>query len=286
MPEGDTVHQLARRLASLEGRRLTHAELRVPAMATLDLRGRTVSRVSPWGKNLYLELVAHDDVDLVLHTHLRMEGTWLINAAATAPVPSHETRVWLRVEGRPEAAAEVDLQGRLLGTVDVWPLQQLAQRTAHLGPDPLAADWLEPGRWDRPGRQEAADRLHQQAHRPLAEVLLDQSVVAGIGNVYANEMCFLLGSHPMNPAGIQDPDRVVDLAHHLMVANLPRPRRVFTGIDRNGERTFVHGRHRRPCRRCGTAIREGTTTQARSVADPGVGHERVTWWCPRCQPPP
>lgn len=284
MPEGDTVHRLARRLAPLAGRRLTHAELRVPALATLVLRGRTIERVTAWGKSLYMDLVAVDDMDLVLHTHLRMDGTWLVNPSATAPDPGHETRVWLRVEGFPDPSAEVDLQGRTLGVVDVWPREQHARRTAHLGPDPLAADWLEPGRWERAGRDEAADRFRERGAQPLVEVLLHQWVVAGIGNVYANEMCFLLGSHPMAPASAQDPAGVVDLAHTLMLANLPRTRRTFTGVDRVGQRTFVHGRRGRPCRRCGTNIRQGTTSPARSVADPAAGRERVTWWCPRCQP--
>ena len=210
MPEGDTVHRLARRLAPLAGRRLTHAELRVPALATLVLRGRTIERVTAWGKSLYMDLVAVDDMDLVLHTHLRMDGTWLVNPSATAPDPGHETRVWLRVEGYPDPSAEVDLQGRTLGVVDVWPREQHARRTAHLGPDPLAADWLEPGRWERAGRDEAADRFRERGAQPLVEVLLHQWVVAGIGNVYANEMCFLLGSHPMAPASAQDPAGVVD----------------------------------------------------------------------------
>ena len=252
--------------------------------ATLELRGRTVASVTAWGKNLYMELAADDDTDLVLHTHLRMDGTWLVLPAASAPTPNHETRVWLRVEGWPEAAAEVDLQGRLLGIVDAWPRSQHASRTAHLGPDPLAADWQEPGRWELPGRDEALRRFGHRAARPLAEVLLDQSVMAGIGNEYANELCFLLGSHPMRPASVQDPAHVVDLAAKVMRSNLARSQRTFTGVDRDGERTFVYGRHRRPCRRCGRAILEGTTTRARSVADPALGRERITWWCPACQP--
>lgn len=285
MPEGDSVHRLAARLSSLAGRKVTRWDMRVPRLATTDLVGWAIDTVEALGKNLYWHLSSEDNA-AVFFTHLRMDGTWLVRPAATAPAPSHRTRVLIRVEGVPDPVREVELQGVDLGMVDLWPASEHARRIEHLGPDPLGPSWEQDPRWQGTGPEEAVRRVCADADRPLAEAFLDQRNIAGVGNEYVNELCFLLGHHPLAPASVVDIPHAVERVAALMQENLPRSQRTFTGVDRDGERTFVFGRRGQPCRRCGTRIEQGTTTRATSVADPRVGQERITWWCPVCQPGP
>ena len=287
MPEGDTVHRLAERMASLTGRLITASDFRVPQLATASLTGRRIERVWAWGKNLYWDC-ARDGVEpLVLYTHLRMDGIWNIHPHGSRwRSPGHTARVVVRVEGFPDPANEVELVGHELGKVELWPASTYPEHTAHLGPDPLDEDWDEPGRWAIPGRDEAVANLARQGRRSLGESLLDQSVLAGVGNVYCNELCFLLGRHPAAPADSVVPSRAMDLAAQSMRANRHVNLRVFTGVNRAGQNTFVYGRAGLPCRRCATKIRSGFLGGATSVADPRAGRERVTWWCPSCQPQP
>lgn len=284
MPEGDSVHRLARRMTPLTGRRITFCELRVPHLATVDLAGATILGIQAWGKHLYWHLGTPEGSGLVLHTHLRMEGHWVIQAARAHPRPTRLTRVRIRVEGSPHPGEEVELHGQELGKVGLWPREQHASRTSHLGPDPLAEDWHRPGRWALPGREQAIANLTASRGRSLHEALLDQRVLAGVGNEYGNETCFLLGLHPLTRIEQVDATQVIDLVAKLMHENLERVSRTFTGIDREGERTFAFGRNHRPCLRCGTLIVTGTTHRATTIADPRAGRERIIWWCPRCQP--
>lgn len=284
MPEGDTVHQLAARLAPLAGRRITHWDVRTPALATTDAVGATIHRVWPWGKHLFWELGTPHGSD-ILHTHLRMEGTWRIHpAGAPWSAPGHTARIVVRVAGEPDPSREVELVGHDLGLVELWPASQYGQRTAHLGPDPLGSDWDSSGRWAPSGRDEAVARLSAQRATSLGEALLDQRVIAGLGNVFRAELCFLLGTHPASDVQSRDAATVVDLGARLLQTNRDRLVRVFTGNERPGENTYVYRRHRRPCRRCGTAIRQGVLGGATTVADPRAGQERVIHWCPNCQP--
>jgi endonuclease-8 len=140
----------------------------------------------------------------------------------------------------------------------------------HLGPDLLGPDW-DPG--------QALTNLLADPARPLGEALLDQRNMAGIGNVYKSELCFLLGVTPWLPVGALPADRAAKLpalAKRLLEANRDRPVRSTTG--RRGQDLFTYGRAPRPCLRCGTPIR---------VADQGDGsRERPTYWCPTCQSGP
>lgn len=285
MPEGDSVHRLARRMSGLEGRLITASDFRVPRLATADLTGRRIDRVWAWGKNLFWDCSLDGADALVLHTHLRMEGTWRIHPAGTERRGrGHTARIVVRVEGSPDPSQEVEMVGHELGMVALWPASQYPQRTAHLGPDPLANDWSAPGRWQPCGRDEAVARLRATGSRAIGEAVLDQRVLAGVGNEYRNELCFLLGTHPATPASHLDAARVVDLVAQLMQNNRDGPLRVFTGVNRRGHNTWVFGRNRQPCRRCGAVIRKDTLGGATSVADPRAGQERITWWCPSCQP--
>lgn len=274
MPEGDSIWRLAERLKPLEGRAIEHSDFRVPGLATASLTGMTIERVWAHGKHLFWRCD-----DLVLHTHLRMDGTWRIHPAGTRwSKPAHTARVVVRVTGG------IELVGHDLGVVELWPAEQLDRRMGHLGPDLLADDWLTQGRWSPTGRDEALRRVLADPGRSIGEALLDQRNLAGIGNEYRAEVCFLRGVHPGVPVADTDAGAAVDLAAKLMRGNLTSPIRTFTGDHRPGHTTFVFGRNRRPCRRCSTPIESASLGAATSVTDPAAGQERIIWWCPRCQP--
>jgi formamidopyrimidine-DNA glycosylase len=141
----------------------------------------------------------------------------------------------------------------------------------HLGPDVLGADW---------DAAEAVRRLLADPDRAIGAALLDQRVMAGPGNIYKCELCFLRGVDPWTPVGqVDDPAGMVDLLKRLMEANRGSGRQITTGDTRPGRSHWVAGRNGKPCRRCGTPIRKADQ-QAGADAD------RVTWWCPTCQPGP
>ncbi|CAM3037787.1 DNA-formamidopyrimidine glycosylase family protein [Prescottella defluvii] len=259
MPEGDTVWQAAHRLdTALTGRVLTECDVRVPRYATVDLSGRTVDSVVARGKHLLTRIGEH-----TIHTHLKMEGAWHVYPrGARWKRPAHQARIILGTE---EAVAV----GFSLGITEVIGRAQENDVVGHLGPDLLGTDW---------DAVVATANLAAAGHRPIGEALLDQRVMAGIGNVYRNEICFLRGIDPRTPTDqVPDLGKVVDLAHRLLNANRDRPVRVTTGDRRPGRRDWVYGRGGKPCLRCGSLI----------VADEfgeEPGRERSIFYCPRCQP--
>ncbi|MEU6915571.1 Fpg/Nei family DNA glycosylase [Streptomyces olindensis] len=262
MPEGDTVWQTARRLHSaLAGKVLTRSDLRVPRFATADLTGRVVLDVTPRGKHLLTRV----EGGLTLHSHLRMDGSWKVydNGRRWTGGPGHQIRAILGNTDRTAVGYRLPVL-ELLRTTDEH------RAVGHLGPDLLGPDW-DPDR--------ALANLLQDPARPLGEALLDQRNLAGIGNVYKSELCFLLGVTPWLPAGDLPAERAAKLpalAKKLLETNRDRPIRSTTG--RRGQDLFVYGRAPRPCLRCGTSVR---------VADQGDGsRERPTYWCPACQPGP
>jgi formamidopyrimidine-DNA glycosylase len=266
VPEGDTIWLTARRLhESLAGRPLTVADLRVPRLATADLTGRGVREVVSRGKHL----LARIDGGLTLHSHLRMDGSWHVYGAGERwrGGPGWQVRAVL---GNTERTAV----GYRLPVLELFPTEEEAGAVGHLGPDLLGPDW---------DAAEALRRLLSAPARAVGEALLDQRNLAGIGNVYKSELCFLRGVTPWTPAGeVPAPERMVDLAKRLLEANKSRVGHVTTGDTRPGRRNWVYGMAGRPCRRCGTRV---------NGADQGEHAEaRVTFWCPRCQrgpaPPP
>ena len=260
MPEGDTVHLAARRLhAALAGHTLTASDLRVPAFATTDLSGQAVLEVVARGKHLFFRT----DAGLSLHTHFKMEGTWRLFRAGEpwSGGPWHQIRAVLKT-ARHEAV------GYRLGVVEVMPTGEEPSVVGHLGPDVLGPDW-DP--------DEALRRLVADPSRTVGEALIDQRVMAGPGNVYKSEVLFLRGVHPWTPVGdVADPRALVDLTKRVMEANRAHARQVTTGDPRPGRGRYVYGRAGLACRRCGTLIQRGE--QGR------LAEERVTYWCPSCQP--
>ena len=260
MPEGDTVFQTARRQnEALAGLVLTGFELRVPKFAAADLTGETVHEVVGRGKHLF-----HRIGDWSLHSHLKMEGTWrLVPPGGRWPKPAFQARAVLRV-------ASVTSIGFELGITELIPTADEDSVVGHLGPDLLGAGW------DDSAAAEAVRRLEAHPETPVYVAVLDQKNLAGIGNVYANELCFLRGVLPTTPMAEVDAAAVVALARRLLVANRDRFPRVTTGDTRPGRRNWVYGRTGQPCLRCGTVLRSGELG-----ARPG--QERVVVWCPLCQ---
>lgn len=261
MPEGDTVYRTAVHLdQALRGRPLTVSDVRVPKYASVDLRGEVVDEVVAVGKHLLTRVG-----DWSIHTHLKMEGSWHIYRHGTPwRRPAHQARIIL------ENADWVTV-GFDLGTVEIFERAREDEAVGHLGPDLLGQDWADGG------AAEAVRRLSADGAREIDVALLDQRNLAGLGNVYANELCFLRGVLPQRPVDeVRDLPAVVALAHRLITANRDRVERTTTGDLRPGKQTWVYGREGKPCRRCGTKIKHGMLG-ANELA------LRDTYWCPHCQ---
>lgn len=269
MPEGDSVYQLSKRLQWMTGREVLKTSIRVPRYATVDFTGMTCVRVWPYGKHLFMQFAAPGHQPQILHTHLKMEGTWAMHRAGTRwKKPAHAARVVLLLEDAQRPP--IELVGFWLGVVRVFPAREFDQEMGYLGPDVLAPDF---------DAAEAVRRITATPQLEIGRALLDQRNLAGIGNEYRAEINFLAGTHPAERVGDVDVDKHVHLARRLMWANKDEPVRVTTGIKRAGETSYVFGRYGKPCRRCGTIIQKEFLG--------GEGDlERVIWWCPKCQPAP
>jgi endonuclease-8 len=261
MPEGDTVWLSARRLhAALAGRPLTTTDFRVPSLATTDLTGRQVLEVVSRGKHMLTRI----EGDVTLHTHFRMDGSWQLFPAGRAwhGGPEWQVRVVL-------ANADWQAVGYRMPVVELVDTGDEDRLVGHLGPDLLGPDWDE---------AEAVRRLAADPDRAIAEALLDQRNLAGIGNLYKAESLFLRGLHPWTPVReVADLPALVGLNRRLLLANRDRWEQVTTGDLRRGRQHWVFERQREACRRCGAAIEV-----AEQGADPRVA--RLTYWCPSCQP--
>lgn len=260
MPEGDTIHRSAATLRrALVGRTLTRLDApRLPG--SMPPAGTAVDDVQARGKHL---LVGFDDGH-VLHTHMRMTGAWHVYRARER---------WRLGRGRMRVVLADDQVQAVCFDAPVVELLDDGAVERHpalsrLGPDLCLPDVDLDAAVARMGRIPEPDRH-------LVEVLLDQRVAAGIGNVFASELAFLAGRHPM--ATLEDVDvatrrGLMADAARLLQDNLDRSRRTTVPAAPEGS-LWVYGRDGRPCRRCGTPI---------LVARVGDG-ARPTYWCPRCQ---
>ncbi|BAU31325.1 DNA-formamidopyrimidine glycosylase family protein [Microcella alkaliphila] len=257
MPEGDTVHRAARRLdAALTGKLLTRCDVRAPQHATVDLSGETVEGTEAFGKHLVTRTATTS-----IHSHVKMEGVWHVYRRGDRwRRPAFEARIVLE-------AGDVQAVGFALGQLDLVPRAEEGTLIDHLGPDPLRDEF---------DRDEALARLTADPERPIGLALLDQRVIAGLGNDYRNETLFLRGVLPETPVGETDAAAALDLAVRLIRANRDRNERTTTGDTRRDKRLWVAHRDRKPCRRCGTPIRRGLLGE-------DALSERITWYCPSCQ---
>ena len=289
MPEGDSVWRVARRLDdAISGRRVTASDFRVPRLATADLSGRTVLGTDTHGKHLLIRV----EGGVTLHTHLRMDGSWTVVRPGKRLPRRVETDVRVRLTTDAGTA-----YGLLLPVVELVRTADERTVVGHLGPDPLRDDW---------DRDEAVRRLRADPDRPLVAALLDQRLMAGLGNLWVNELAFLRRTSPWTRVGDTDVEALVDLAARALRGSATGVTgyQVTTGDTRRGKSHWVAGRAHQPCRRCGTPIRvvagvsersERTSVTAatrsadralRGSAVSGDPERRRTWWCPRCQPGP
>ncbi|MDQ1495380.1 MAG: endonuclease [Actinomycetota bacterium] len=264
MPEGNTVWLTARVLdKALTGHPLAVAELRIGDLATTDLTGRQVREVVARGKHLLIRL----DNGMTLHNHLRMDGAWRVHPAGR---PITDARDQVRVVLGTAAATAV---GYRVHDVALLPTAAEDTVVGHLGPDLLGPDW---------DAAVATGRLAADPDRSIGEAILDQRNLAGAGNVYKAETCFLRGVSPWTPVGdVRDLRGLVDLVARLLQANRERYDHVTTGDARPGRRTWVYDRAGRPCLRCGAAVQVAWQGDSRRA-----DAERISYWCPNCQPGP
>jgi endonuclease-8 len=257
MPEGDTVYRAAKLLSrALDGTVLTTCDIRVPTFATVDLTGETVRETVSRGKHLLMRVGEY-----TLHSHLKMEGIWRVYRPGER---------WQRPEWKARAILandEVTAVGFELGLFEVVKTADEDEVVGYLGPDLLGPDW---------DADLAVTNLRRAPEREIGLALLDQRNLAGLGNVYRCELCFLRGVLPTTPVSeVADLQRMVALGKKLIEANKDRSTRTTTGNLR-GDTTWVYGREGRGCLRCGTPVQRG------ELGDTAL-QLRDTYWCPNCQ---
>ena len=270
MPEGDTIHHAARRVgAALVGREIESVETPHPRHGmdrwSERLTGHGVGRVDARGKHLFVRF----EGGLTLHSHLRMTGKWGVyrRGAQWRRAPH---RAWLVIRTAEHEVVEFD--GPVLELMTEGRTR-FDQRLAALGPDVLDAGFDPAGVLRR---LRADDQT-----RAIGVALLDQRLVAGFGNVWKNEGCFMGGVDPWRAVADLSDAKVLDIVERsrpLMALSAERGGRIVTvephrASPGGSTRYWVHGRRGLPCRRCATPIR------SRGQGD----DNRNTFWCPSCQ---
>lgn len=241
MPEGDAVRRTARALdIALQDKRLTTSEFRVPRFATVDLVGQQILETVAVGKHL----LTRTSGGLTIHSHRRMDGRWVTGATDLRTGPYHQIRVVLRTTN----GAAIGVR---LAMVEVAQTSQEHRWIGHLGPD-ILDDNFDP-------------RMPFPAQRPVVETLLDQSVVSGLGTMWAAETAFAAGVAPYAMAGESDLAKGLTEVRLRMLGSVSGRRRIMAVFERTGQ----------PCRVCGTPIRSGRVGRA--------PYDRITYWCPSCQ---
>jgi endonuclease-8 len=270
MPEGDSIHRAARRVgAALVGSDIRSIEMPQPRHSrdrwAERLEGRGVRSVDAHGKHLFLRF----DGDLTLHSHLRMGGMWGVYGRGERWRRSAQ-RAWLVI--RTDAHDVVQFDGPVLELM-TEARTRFDQRLAALGPDILADSFDE--------RAFVRRLRDDDPTRGIGDALLDQRVLAGIGNVWKSEGCFLAGVSPWRKVGAVSDDEALAVTRAirpLMQESAKRGGTITTyepdrPVSKREKLTWVYDREGRPCRRCATPVR------ARGQGD----DNRTTFWCPECQ---
>lgn len=267
MPEGDTIWRAARSLdLALAGRVVRGFRTTSPEISPVGeqaVAGRTVTQVRARGKHLLMTF-SRDGDDLILHTHLRMHGSWHLYRPGER---------WQRSPASARVVVETDAYVAPCFDAPVVELVHGADLERHpvlraLGPDAMT---------DAFDVVAAMTRLRSQADRQVGIALLDQRAVSGIGNVLKSETLFCAGVSPFAPVSLLDEATlrgVLDQGHRLLVRNRTGPsRRTRQVLDRR-QKLWVYGRRGDPCYACGTPIESA----------PQGEEARRTYWCPTCQP--
>ncbi len=266
MPEGHVLHRAAR----LQGKRFAgHVVSAVSpqgrfADGAAQLNGQRLTGVDALGKHLFYRFGSGD----VLHVHLGLFGKFRVRTRP-APEPSPNARLVMET-----ATDHLHLAGPT--ACDLVTPDEEDELRARLGPDPILAP------------SDGAEQLERRLRRrsiSIGAALLDQKVVAGIGNVYRSELLFLAGVHPLTVAQQLDDEIVSDIWDRTVVALKAGERmgRIVTVVPdemgaktprelARGDRLYTYKRDGRPCRRCGDEIRSADADG------------RNVWWCPTCQP--
>jgi endonuclease VIII len=267
MPEGDTIARAAAVLRSaLAGQSVTGFETALAVVGAGAVRhaltARTIDDVTSRGKHL----VMHFSGDVVLRTHLRMHGSWHLYRPGE-PWQRAAASMRIRIDTPEWVAVAFNVyDAELVSATNLWELRVIAA----LGPD-----LLQP----TVDVASTAARITAEGDRPIGQTLLDQRVVAGVGNVMRSEVLFMERLHPFTSARSLTEAQAVSLVRHavrLLRLNA-RPgggARRTTGRLSPDEALWVYQRTGRPCRACGTAIQSDVD---------GTAGRRV-YWCPRCQP--
>jgi endonuclease VIII len=273
MPEGDTIFRAAQTLnRALSGKTVVRFESMLPLLTRVHedapITGRTVDGVSSVGKHLLIRL----SNGLVLRTHMRMNGSWHIYRPGERwQRPRRDMRIVL-------ATSDFEAVGFDIPVAEFIEERKLPRHAElrRLGPDLLADDFNE---------DDAVQRIQARTTMSVGETLLNQRVLAGIGNVYKSEILFACRVHPFATVASLEPETIrllVRTARKFLrtnVSNSLKPMTTYSGLRRTtgrddpSERRWVYGRARKACRRCGTAI---------AVRKHGPD-ARVTYWCPSCQ---
>jgi endonuclease-8 len=263
VPEGDTIHRTAASLRLGIGGEVLRAFEAPRLTPPFPAEGETVGPIEARGKHLLVRFSG----GLVLHTHMRMTGSWhQYRPGAPWRRPRRSARVVLRTN----PAVAVCFDAPVVALLDE-PAVARHPVLRRLGPD-LCVPGVD--------IDLALDRMSRipEPDATIAEVLLDQRVAAGIGNVYASEVCHLGGIHPRTPLARVDAGTrrvLLTTAARLLQANLDLPYRTTVAGAEPGT-LHVYGRDGEPCRRCRTPL----------VAERVGADARITTWCPRCQPAP
>ncbi|HTM24363.1 MAG TPA: DNA-formamidopyrimidine glycosylase family protein [Vicinamibacterales bacterium] len=284
MPEGDAIFRTARTLQrALGGQQVVRFESVLPALTRIHedtpVTGRSVESVTAAGKHILMRFSALRQPQgapsvsrggLVLRTHMRMNGSWHIYRPGERwQRPRRDMRLLI-------ATREFEAVGFNVPVAEFLDARQVERRDdlRLMGPDLLGASFDE---------AEAIRRFRERESHEIADVLLNQRVVAGVGNIYKSEVLFLCRIDPFAPVARVSGDelqRVLATARKYLRANVAHPRGgivTYTGYRRGGrgagQRHYVYGRAGKPCRTCGTTI---------AVRAQGP-HARLTYWCPSCQ---
>ena len=259
MPEGDSIFKIAWRLRkALLGELLESAHSARGVQGTEQLEGARLSALDSVGKHLLM----HFDNGYSVHSHMGMTGSWhLLDFSGNWPKPRQRAALQLRFQ-RCDCVCFSPKMLRIGRRFNIERHPSLLK----LGPDLLDTDASLDG---------VVGAMRRRDRRTIAETLLDQSIVAGIGNVYKSELLFLNRIHPSTLTASLDDDvllKLVESARQLLLRNRQGLRR-HTRIHAAGARLWVYERAGQPCLQCGAQIARA------NMGDP----PRSTYWCPSCQ---